>query len=85
MRRYRVIATDQFDRDCSRGPGDKVFAERLRRRVKKLGDNPAHHGNHAGGLIRCKWKAGIGRWIIVYDLNESQKTVTLLRFLPLED
>ncbi len=48
-------------------------------------DNPDHHGRHAGGLIRCKWKAGVVQWVIVFELNESQKTVNLLRFLPLED
>ncbi len=80
-----MYRTEPFDKDCQRGPGEKVFSERLSRRIKNLEDNPDHHGRHAGGLIRCKWKAGVGQWVIVFELNESQKTVNLLRFLPLED
>lgn len=58
---------------------------RVERRIKKLEENPKHHGYHAGGLIRCNWVAGVGDRAIIYEVDENAKTVTLLRLLSLDE
>lgn len=58
---------------------------RVERRIKKLAENPKHHGYHAGGLIRCNWVAGVRDWAIIYEIDEMTETVTLLRFLNLDE
>lgn len=83
---YRMIPTKAFERDRSKASGkDAVFDERVERRIKKLKDNPKHHGYHAGELIRCNWVAGVGDWAIIYAVDENAKTVTLLRFVNLDE
>ena len=58
---------------------DSVLAERVKRRIEKLGVNPKHHGYHAGGAIRYNWVAGVGDWAIVYEVDDSNSAVLLLR------
>lgn len=82
---YRLIRKKTFEQDLSRAAGkDAVFDERVERRIQKLAERPKHHGYHAGGLIRCNWVAGVGDWEIIYDIEEAAHTVTLLRFLNLD-
>ena len=72
-------------RDLSRAVGvDAIFDLRVERRIQKLTENPKHHGYHAGGLIRCNWVSGVGNWAIIFEIEESVQTVTLLRFLSLD-
>jgi len=83
---YRLIRKKVFERDISRAVGrDAVFDMRVERRIKKLVENPKHHGYHAGGLIRCNWVAGVGDRAIIYEIDETDETVTLLRFLSLDE
>src|SRR3990172_1544015 len=47
---YCVRRTDLFDEDVTEATGrNPLFAERVRWRLTKLGENPKHHGYHAGG------------------------------------
>lgn len=70
MSAYRIIPTKAFERDRSKASGkDADFDERVERRIRKLKDNPKHHGYHAGGLIRCNWVAGVGDWAIIYEVD----------------
>ncbi len=86
MPAYRIRRTNLFDGDMTKATGrDPLFAERVRRRVLKLGENPKHHGYHAGGRIRCNWVAGVGNWAIIYEVDDTNRTVNLLRFVSLED
>ena len=86
MAAYRLIWKKAFDHDLSRATGrDVIFYMRVERRIHKLADLPKHHGYHAGGLIRCNWAAGVGDWAIIYEIVEAAHTVTLLRFLNLDE
>ncbi len=83
---YRIRRTGLFDGDVAKATArDPIFAQRVRRRVTKLGENPKHHGYHAGGRLRCNWVAGVGNWAIIYEAGDADRTVTLLRFVSLED
>jgi len=82
---YRLIRKKAFVRDLSRATGkDAIFDQRVERRIHKLTENPKHHGYHAGGLIRCNWVAGVGDWAIIYEIDDADQSVTLLRFLSLD-
>jgi len=48
-----------------------------------LRENPKHHSYHAGGQIRCAWVAGVGDWAVIFDLDEENEIVILLRFIDL--
>ena len=86
MPAYRLMRKTAFGRDLSRAAGkDAVFDMRVERRIKKLVENPKHHGYHAGGLIRCNWVAGVGDWAIIDEIADAAETVTLLRFLSLDE
>ena len=86
MGRYRIKTKELFEDDLEKVVRrDSVLAERVNRRKAKLAVNPKHHGYHAGAAIRCNWVAGVGDWAIVYEIDESNKIVTLLRFLSLDD
>ena len=75
-----------FRNDLATATGrDASLIDRVERRVVKPGDNPKHHGYHAGGRIRCNWVAGVGNWAIIYEIDEIEKTATLLRFVNLDD
>lgn len=80
---YKVVRSRLFDDDAASLVKDPIQRARVLRRVKKLGDNPAHHGCHAGGLIRCNWVAGVGDWAIIYEVDKQGKTVRLLRLAEL--
>ena len=83
---YRIKTQKLFEQDLDKVVRrDSILAERVDRRRDKLTDTPKHHGYHAGGAIRCKWVAGVGDWAIVYEIDDSNKIVTLLRFLSLDD
>ncbi len=83
MSNYKVVRTELFDGDVASLVKDPIQRARVLRRVEKLGDNPAHHGYHAGGLLRCNWVAGVGDWAIIYELDEPGKSVRLLRLVEL--
>jgi len=86
MPAYRVVQRKSFTQDVARATSaDSVFQERVERRVAKLGENPKHHGYHAGGLIRCNWVAGVGNWAAIYEVSDLDRTVVLLRFLSLDE
>jgi len=86
MPAYRLVQKKSFTQDVARAIGaDPIFRERVERRVAKLAENPKHHGYHAGGLIRCNWVAGIGNWAMIYEVNDIEETVVLLRLLSLDD
>ena len=75
-----------FERDFDLGTRrNPAFAERVNRRIAKLAENPRHHGYHAGGLLRCHWIAGVGDRVIVYDIQERNRRVVLLRILSLNE
>jgi len=83
---YRLIRKKVFGRDLSRAVRrDAIFDLRVERRIQKLTENPKHHGYHARGLIKCNWVAGVGDWAIIYEIEEAAQTVTLLRFLSLDE
>ena len=83
---YRIKPKKIFERDLDKVVRrDSVLAERVNRRISKLAANPKHHGYHAGGAIRCNWVAGVGDWAIVYEIDDSNRIVVLLRFLSLDD
>ncbi|HEY4705005.1 MAG TPA: hypothetical protein VII27_04640 [Thermoplasmata archaeon] len=69
----------------SAASGDAIFSGRIQRRVQKVLENPRHHGYHAGGRIRCTWVAGVGNWAVLYDIDETNRAVVLLRFVSLDD
>ena len=82
---YHLIRKKAFEHDLSRAAGkDAIFDMRVERRIRKLAEHPKHHGYHAGGLIRCNWVAGVGDWAIIYEIEEAAHTVTLMRFLNLD-
>jgi len=82
---YRLIRKKAFEHDLSKVAGkDAILDMRVERRIQKLTEHPKHHGYHAGGLIRCNWVAGVGDWAIIYEIEEAKQTVTLLRFLNLD-
>lgn len=82
---YRIIRKKAFEHDLSRAAGkDPIFDVRVERRIQKLAEHPKHHGYHAGGLIRCTWVAGVGDWAIIFEIEDGAHTVTLLRFLNLD-
>lgn len=86
MAGYRIRRKTAFEEDIRAAVHrDPIFAERVGRRIAKLAANPKHHGYHAGGVIRCNWVAGVGNWAIVYEIDDSDEIVTLLRFLSLDD
>jgi len=83
---YRIRTKRIFEKDLDKVlRRDSVLAERVNRRITKLTANPKHHGFHAGGAIRCNWVAGVGDWAIVYEIDDSDRVVVLLRFLSLDD
>lgn len=83
---YRIRRKRIFEKDIDKVVRrDSVLAERVNRRMIKLTANPKHHGYHAGGAIRCNWVAGVGDWAIVYEIDDSDRVVVLLRFLSLDD
>lgn len=86
MGEYRIRRKRIFEKDIDKVVRrDSVLAERVNRRITKLTANPKHHGYHAGGAIRCNWVAGVGDWAIVYEIDDSDRVVVLLRFLSLDD
>ena len=80
---FRIDRSKQFDSDVATLVKDPVQRSRVLRRVKKLGANPAHHGYHAGDLLRCNWVAGVGDWAIIYEIHEQERSVRLLRLVEL--
>ncbi|HKZ60650.1 MAG TPA: hypothetical protein VJ547_12515 [Candidatus Thermoplasmatota archaeon] len=83
---YAIVRPAIFEKDLiSHTGGNAILRERVERRIAKLGDNPEHHGYHAGGKIRCNWVAGVGDFAIIYELHERSQTVRLLRFVSLEN
>ncbi len=86
MSDYRIKTKKLFEKDLEKvASRDSVLAERVNRRMAKLAANPKHHGYHAGGAIRCNWVAGVGGWALVYEVNDAQREVILLRFLSLDE
>ena len=61
-------------------PSDERWRERLRRREDAVLENPEHHGNHLGGINRCRWAAPMERYFIVYEIDKSSTPVKV-RFL----
>ena len=83
---YRIRSKKLFERDLREVVRrDSALAERVNRRIAKLVANPKHHGYHAGGVIVCNWVAGIGDWAVVYEIDDTNKVVVLLRFLSLDE
>ncbi len=83
---YGESRKPSFERDLTTSTvGDPVLRNRAERRIRKLLDNPKHHGYHAGGRIRCAWVAGVGDWAIIFDLDEEKRVVTMLRIIDLND
>ena len=86
MPAYRIVRKQAFDKDVAKATGrDPIFAERVEKRIAKLGERPKHHGYHAGGRIRCNWVAGIGDWAIIYQVDDTGGRVTFLRFVSLDN
>jgi len=83
---YPTVRKKKFSEDLAlRTARDVVLRHRVELRIEKLGSNPKHHGYHAGDSLRCNWVAGVGDWAIVYEIDEVNLVVILLRFLPLDD
>ncbi|MBX8637870.1 MAG: hypothetical protein JRN68_11195 [Nitrososphaerota archaeon] len=74
-----------FKEDLKAFTKDRIFLERVRRRIFKVLENPEHHGVHAGGKIRCRWLAGVGNFYIVYSIHKESSIVCFLRFLDIDD
>ncbi len=86
MSDYRIKTKKLFETDLEKvARRDSVLAQRVNRRIAKLAANPKHHGYHAGGAIRCNWVAGVGDWALVYEVNDTEREVILLRFLSLDE
>ncbi len=86
MSDYRIKTKKLFETDLEKvARRDSVLAQRVNRRIAKLAANPKHHGYHAGGTIRCNWVAGVGDWALVYEVNDTEREVILLRFLSLDE
>ena len=86
MASFTRVENKWFDQDFGDAVGvDPRLLERVGRRLRKILENPKHHGYHAGGRLRCHWVAGVGNWAIIYDVDEQRLEVTPLRFVSLDD
>ena len=72
-----IVTKDEFERqfrDLTRK--DKPLAERLAKAILKLEDNP-HLGKPLSYDLSGLWSLRVGKYRIIYEINENEKKVIL--------
>ncbi len=71
---YAVVLLPEFAKQFRRLPKSVKF--RVRQRVIELGENP-YLGIRLVGELMGYWKDRVGKYRIIYQINEAKKTIII--------
>jgi mRNA interferase RelE/StbE len=75
---YEVLLTREALRTYRRV--DRPLLQKLNRCIQNLASNPHSHPNikQLKGVLRGRFRYRVGDWRVVYQIDESEKRVTVL-------
>jgi YafQ family addiction module toxin component len=80
MSSYEIIISPDFEKDTKTiVKKDPVLSRRLQRTIANILANP-ECGKPLRNVLKGRRRVHIGHFVLVYKIDDSNKTITLLRF-----
>lgn len=77
---YKIIIEEDLEKTFFKlSKKDKTKYEYLKKKVKQLSENP-YSGKPLKNVLKGKWRVHLGEFILIYTVNEQEKSITFLKF-----